>query len=343
MGQPRPVTRKEVAERAGVSVAVVSYVVNNGPRPVSPETQAKVEQAIKELGYYPNELARSLSRKQTSTIGLIIPNLTNPVYAEIAENLEKICTAEGYTLMLSGTGRDPVKEQKLAEALRSKQVDGVVIIPSQASQNIFAPFQQAHIPTVVLEHDLPDTHCIAIDDRQGGRLATQHLLSLGHRRIAMIKRKTHSTLSYLREVGYRETLEESGIPLDPALIVESRAGHAAGYVAMQQLLALPDPPTAVFTHNDVLATGGMRAIFDAGLAVPTDISVVGYDDTIITSFLNPPLTTVKFPVREMGCRAGKIILELIQEPNSLPAETITLPVELVVRGSTAPPPNNLNY
>lgn len=337
MDKTRRVTRKEVAERAGVSMAVVSYVVNNGPRPVAAETQAKVEKVIEELGYYPNELARSLSRKRSATIGLIIPNLTNPVYAEIAESLEKTCTTEGYTLMLNGTGRDSAKEQKLAETLRSKQVDGVVIIPSQASEAVFALFQQANIPIVVLEHDLPNTHCIAIDDRQGGRLATQHLLSLGHQRIAIIKRERHNALSYLREVGCREMLAEAGISLDPPLVVESKAGQAAGYAAMQQLLALPDRPTAVFIHNDVLAMGAMRAIFDAGLTVPTDISMVGYDDTIITTFLDPPLTTVKFPATEMGCRAGKIILELIQKPDSIPAKTITLPVKLVVRGSTAPP------
>jgi LacI family transcriptional regulator len=339
MPDRKQVTRKEVAERAGVSVAVVSYVVNNGPRPVSPETRAKVEQAIEELGYFPNELARSLSRKQTATIGLITPSLLNPVYAEIADSLERFCTAEGYIVMLCGTGRDPDKERKLAETLRAKQVDGVVIIPSQAPQEILKPLRQAHIPTVILEHDLPDSHCIAIDDRQGGRLATQHLLSLGHRRIGLIKREHYSALSYLRAVGYREMLEEGSTPFDPALVVESPAGQAAGYQSMQQLLALPNPPTAVFTHNDVLAMGAMHAIYDAGLSVPGDISVVGYDDTLSASYLNPPLTTVKFPVAKMGRRAGQIILNLAQDEDSLPAQTITLPVELVVRGSTAPPPN----
>jgi len=250
MSERKHVTRKEVAERAGVSVAVVSYVVNNGPRPVSPETGAKVKKAIKELGYFPNELARSLSKKQTATIGLIIPNLTNPVFAEIADSLEKACAAEGYMVMLCGTGRDPVKEKKLAETLRAKQVDGVVIIPSQTPQAILSPFKLAHTPTVVLEHDLPGTHCIAIDDRQGGRLATQHLLSLGHRRIGLIKREPTSALSTLRFVGYCDMLAEANIPFDPALVIESKAGQAAGYDAMQKLLALPEPPTAVFRSEE---------------------------------------------------------------------------------------------
>lgn len=337
MAKNQQVTRKEVAERAGVSVAVVSYVVNNGPRPVSPETQDKVKRAIEELGYYPNELARSLSRKQTATIGLILPNLTNPVFAEVADSLEKVCAVEGYMVMLCGTGRDSDKEKKLAETLRAKQVDGVVVIPSASPQEILKRLQQADIPTVMLEHDLPNTHCVAIDDRYGGRLATQYLLSLGHRRIGLIRREPTSALSTLRFVGYCDALEEASIPIDPALVIESKAGQGGGYRSMQQLLALFNPPTAVFTHNDVLAMGAMRAIYDAGLAVPGDISVVGYDDTVSASYLNPRLTTVKFSIAEMGRQAAQIILELVQKQRNLPAQTITLPVELVVRDSTAPP------
>lgn len=337
MSERKQVTRREVAERAGVSVAVVSYVVNNGPRPVSPETQVKVKKAIRELGYYPNELARSLSRKQTATIGLILPNLTNPVFAEIADSLEKVCAAEGYMVMLCGTGRDPDKEKWLAETLRAKQVDGVVVIPSKSPQEILKRLQQANIPTVMLEHNLPNTHCVAIDDRYGGRLATQYLLSLGHRRIGLIRRESTSALSTLRFVGYCDALEEAGIPFDPALVIESKAGHGGGYRSMQQLLALSNPPTAVFTHNDVLAMGAIRAIHDAGLTVPYDISVVGYDDTISASYLNPRLTTVKFSIAEMGRQAAQIVLELVQKQRDLPPQTITLPVELVVRDSTAPP------
>ncbi|MCB9079805.1 MAG: LacI family DNA-binding transcriptional regulator [Anaerolineaceae bacterium] len=341
MTDKKRVTRKEVAERAGVSVAVVSYVVNNGPRPVSPETQAKVQQAIDELGYYPNELARSLSRQRTATIGLIIPSLLNPVFAEIAESLESACASEGYLVILGGTGRDLRKEVEFAKLLRAKQIDGVVVLPNESPQAIIEPLQQASIPVVVLEHDLPNTHCITMDELQGARLAMQHLLSLGHRRIGMIKRQPSSALSNLRFVGYTDNLIEAGIPYDPALVIESKAGHAAGYTSMRQLLALPNPPTAVFTHNDMLAMGAIRAIHDAGLTVPGDISVVGYDDTSNAAYLNPRLTTVKSPVAELGQRASQIIMELAQHAGNLPAQTIILPVELIVRASTAPPPENL--
>jgi LacI family transcriptional regulator len=332
------ITRKDVAERAGVSVAVVSYVINNGPRPVSASTRAKVERAIEELGYYPNELARSLRLQQTSTIGLIIPNLTNPVYAEIATCMEGVCTREGYLVLLGNSGREPEREKKLVQMLRAKQVDGVVMIPDQDPMELIELLQQARIPSVILEHALLGQHCITLDDLEGGRLGTRHLLGLGHQRISFIRRTPSSATSSQRFTGYRQALEAAGLCFDPELVVESGPGQEAGYCAMQHLLRLPDRPTAVFTHNDVLAIGAIHAIRSAGLSVPGDISVVGYDDTVVSAYLGPPLTTVKFPKQEMGERAAHMILQLAQQRDELPAQTLTLPVELMVRASTGPPP-----
>jgi len=332
------VTHKDVAERAGVSVATVSYVFNHGPRPVSPETRAKVEAAIAELGYYPNELARGLRLQQSSTIGLIIPSTTNPVYAEIARDLESICTQAGFLVLLCNSERQYEREKRFVQILRAKQVDGVVIVPHHEPLALLAPLLQARIPVVVLEHDLPGIHCLAIDDMEGGRIGTQHLLDLGHRRIALIKREPTSSLSTQRFVGYRQALATAGIQFDPSLVIECMTGQAAGDQAMQQLLALAEPPTAVFTHNDVLAMGVLHAIHRAGLTVPGDISVVGYDDTTSAAYFVPPLTTVRYPKTEMGVLAGRTILQLVQGKDNVPAETIILSVALVVRASTAPPP-----
>lgn len=334
----RRVTRKDVAEQAGVSVAVVSYVINDGPRPVSPHTRAKVERAIEELGYYPNELARSLRLQQSSTIGLVIPNLTNPVYAEIATSMEAMCTREGYLVLLGNSGRDPVRENKLVRMLRAKQVDGVVMIPTQDPKDVIALLNQARIPRVVLEHDLPDQHCIIVDDLAGGRLGTEHLLNLGHRRIALIRRTPSGATSSQRLLGYCQALETAGIEFDPKLVIECGPGQGEGYRAMQRLLELADLPTAVFTHNDVLAIGAMHAIRMGGLCIPEDMSVVGYDDTVTSAYLGPSLTTVKFPKEEMGDRAAHMILQLAQHKEDLPAQTLRLPVELVVRASTGPSP-----
>jgi len=331
------VTHKDVAERAGVSVATVSYVLNNGPRLVAPETRVKVEEAIAELGYYPNELARSLRLQQSSTIGLILPNIMNPVFAEIAHELESACRQEGFVLLLCNSDRQHDREEHFIQILRAKQVDGVVITPHDDPVALIQPLVQARIPVVVLEHDLPGVHCIVMDEQQGGRIATQHLIDLGHQRIALLRRTPSSALSRERFIGYRQALVAAGIAFDPRLVLECAAGQTAGAQAMQQLLALAEPPTAVFTHNDVLAMGALYAIRQAGLRAPDDISVVGYDDISSAAYFSPSLTTVRSPKAELGALAGRTILDLVRHKNDMPPQTVTLPVELVVRTSTAPP------
>jgi LacI family transcriptional regulator len=314
-------------------VATVSYVINNGPRRVADETRERVEEAIATLGYYPSEVARSLRLQQSSTVGLIIPNSANPFYAEIARELERACTEEGLLVLLCNSDRDPQREQRFVYMLRAKQVDGVVITPQGDAEALLQPLLAAHIPVVVLEHSLPHVHCIAIDDLEGGRLATQHLIDLCHRRIGVIRYQS-TALSVQRHQGYRQALASAGIEYCPDLVVTSGSMQADGYAAMQQLLALEQPPTAVFTHNDIMALGAMRAIYDAGLSVPRDISIVGYDDITAAAYLAPPLTTVRSPKTEMGVLAASTILGLIQG-QELPLATVTLPVELIVRGSTA--------
>lgn len=333
--KPSRVTREDVAAKAGVSTAVVSYVLNNGPRPVAPETRAKVEAAIQELGYYPNELARGLRMQHSMTVGLIIPNLNNPVYAQIATSLKSVCLEQGYLILLCNTGRDRVLEQRFVQMLRAKQADGVVVIPSHDPHELVNLLREAHIPTVVLEHDLPGNHCIVVDDLTGGRLATQHLLALGHRRIGFIRFTAFTAISALRLDGYRESLEAAGIGFDPALIIESEDSYTAGCEAMERLLTLPDPPTAVFTHNDVLALGAMHAIQRRGLTIPDDLSVIGYDDIASAAYFNPPLTTVRFPTDAIGREAALMVLDLAQREPDLPPRTVRLSVQLIRRGSTA--------
>ena len=217
-----------------------------------------------------------------------------------------------------------------------------MITPHADPLRLIAPLQQARIPVVVLEHDLPGIHCIALDELTGGRMATQHLIELGHRRIALIRRQATSALSMQRFTGYCQALTAADLPFDPRLVIECGFGQAAAAQAMQQLLALPQPPTAVFTHNDVLAIGARHAIYSAGLAVPEDISVVGYDDISSAAYLIPPLTTVRSPKAEMGVLAGRTLLQLIKDKEALPPATVTLPVELMIRASTAPPPQALH-
>jgi len=336
----KSVTRKEVAERAGVSVAVVSYVVNNGPRPVMPETRAKVEKAIEELGYYPNELARGLRLQQSSTIGLITPDFTNPVYAEMAEGIQKICIPNGYLMLFVYSGSNPDREKELVRMFRAKHVDGVIIQPvtSEPLETIKS-LQQARIPVVLLQHDCPGVSCVVLTDVQGGQLATQHLSDLGHRRIGLIKGRLPSAArAEERLTGYQQALQAAGIEPDPTLVTECDVNQNSGYQAMEQLLALPEPPTAVFVHNDVLAAGAMHAIRAAGLSIPGNISVVGFDDTAGSAHLVPPLTTIRFSRKEIGRQAATILFQAIEQDEDYKPSTVEVPVELVVRASTGPPP-----
>jgi LacI family transcriptional regulator len=331
------VTHKDVAVRAGVSVATVSYVINDGPRPVSVEARRRVEAAIAELGYVPNDLARSLRLQQTSLVGLIIPSLANPVYGEIARELERVCTQQGMLVVLCNSDRAEDRERRFVHMLRAKQVDGVVITPHGEALPLLEPLLAAHIPVVVLEHSLPGIHCIVIDELEGGQLATQHLINLGHKRIGLIRRHPTRAMSWQRHDGYRLAVVQADIAYNPALVVHCGSSHAEGYAAMQQLLAMAERPTGVFVHNDILALGAMHAVYDAGLTIPGDVSIVGYDDITNAAYLSPPLTTVRIPKVEMGVLAGRTIMQLAQGKIELEPRTVTLSVELIVRSSTAAP------
>jgi LacI family transcriptional regulator len=338
----RRATRQEVAEHARVSVAVVSYVVNNGPRPVATETRERVEQAIKELGYYPNEFARNLRRQNSLTIGLVFPSI-NTVHAEMAEGLDKICVASGYELLILDSHFDTKREKQMVQLLRSKQVNGVVIQPLQDPELMIKPLQEANIPVVLVEDDVPNVHSIDLSDFEGGVLATKHLADLGHTRIAMITAKPYRVLSYQRLEGYKKVLADYRIALNPAYVVEVEypETHQPGYEAMRRLLSLEQPPTAVFSHNDFLALGAMHAVQEAGLRIPEDISIVGYDDISSAAYFSPPLTTVRLAKEELGKEAGRIIIEHIRSSKKYPVQKVSLPAELIVRASTSAPVKNL--
>ena len=229
-----PVTRKEVANRAAVSEATVSYVVNNGPRPVAPDTRARVLQAIDELGYHPSDVARSLRKQRTSTIGLIVPDTANPFYGEIARIIENVGYANGYTVMLCNSNLDAEREASYVNLLRTRRVEGAVIIPTTAES--VATLRAADIRTIVLEYEIEGAYCLVADDFEGGRMVTRYLLNLGHRHIACIGRAGDKTTSQKRVEGYKHALSVAGVPLDPELIVETEPEIAAGEAIALRLL-----------------------------------------------------------------------------------------------------------
>jgi len=331
------VTRDDVARRAQVSTAVVSYVINNGPRAVAPETRQRVEQAIAELGYFPNTIARSLRSDHSYTIGLILPHLNDPFYAEIAGDFQSVCNQARYQVVLHNSARIAQNEEQAIGELRNHQVDGVVLLPTQDSPALLRLLLFAGVPTVVLDHHLPNAHSITLDDLEAGRLATQHLLALGHRRIGIILQDVERTVGSERLLGYCQALASNQIAYDDALIAASADDSEAAYQAAWRLLSQPRPPTALFADNDRIALGVMRAIYDAGLRIPDDISIVGYCNSALAATFAPPLTTVLPHPFSMGAVAAETILRLITQRDSSSASAAILPTALLVRASTGPP------
>jgi LacI family transcriptional regulator len=327
---------RDVAERAGVSVSTISHVINE-TRPVSDELRQRVLAAMDELGYQPNRLARSLRRGETHTIGMVVPDSANPFFAEVARGIEDTSFEYGYSLILCNSDGDLEKELFYTNVLTEKQVDGILFVAAGVSTEHICALQERHIPVVVVDREIPNVSVdeVLTDNARGGWLATRHLLELGHRRFGCITGPSNLTPSAERVTGYRQAVEEDGVPVDEVLIVKGDFQYEGGYRAARQLLAMDDPPTAIFACNDLMAVGAISAAVELGRKVPSDLSVVGFDDVPLASFTNPPLTTVVQLKYEMGVIATTMLLERMHDCD-MPPRRRMLDTTLVIRQSTAP-------
>jgi LacI family transcriptional regulator len=330
-------TMRDVALRAEVSVTTVSHVVNQ-TRFVSEPVRRRVEAAMRDLGYRPNILARGLRRGEASTLGLIIPDMTNPYFAEVARSVEDACAREGYALIVCNSDGRRDRELRAVEVLAANRVGGLVLVNVGVTEREAAIFEDLAIPLVMLDREIPGfpVDSIQVDNALGGRQATDHLTGLGHRRIACIAGPPRVSPSGDRVLGYRQALEAAGLPHDPDLILFGDFTPPSGRACTQALLRLPDPPTAIFAGNDLMAFGALNALAEAGLSVPGDVSVVGFDDIQLASFFNPPLTTVAQPRQEMGRRAVEILLERMRDRSLPHRRPVLMETTLRVRRSTGP-------
>ena len=331
-------TVQQVAERAGVSAATVSHVTNN-TRFVSPELRARVHAAMDELDYRPNALARSLRRGETRTLGLIVPESSNPFFAEVAQAVELAAFDRGYSVILCNSEGSPTKERLHLDVLLTKQVDGVILM-STGAEDALSQLVSGTIPIVIVDRDMPnmETDLVLADNRHGGYLATRHLIGLGHRRIGLISGPPGITLSEQRISGYMGALAEAGLAPDDTLLTHGDFHFESGRSGALILMNRPDPPTAVFACNDLMAIGVRRAAAEIGLQVPEDLSVVGFDDIQLASFTTPSLTTVAQPKAEMGRQAVRLLLGRMADRNA-PAIRLVLLPDLVMRESSAARPS----
>ncbi|MBD2821698.1 ribose operon transcriptional repressor RbsR [Xenorhabdus sp. 42] len=329
-------TMKDVARLAGVSTSTVSHVINNN-RYVSENVKKRVNTAIDELNYAPSALARSLKIKQTKTIGMLVTTSDNSFYSEVVRGVERSCYERGYSLILCNTEGNITRMARSMETLLQKRVDGLLIMCSETprpSGDVLRRYPL--IPMVIMDWAPFDSNNDIIKDNslQGGEIATRYLIDKGFRKIACITGPQDKTSARQRLAGYRKAMHNAGVDIPAGYEIYSDFEFVGGLSSMKQLLQLPVPPEAVFAGNDAMAIGAYQALYQMGLSVPADISIIGYDDIAIAPYLLPPLTTIHQPKDELGKLAIDTLLYRMDNPESEPNELVLTP-KLVERGSVA--------
>ncbi|MBD3243987.1 MAG: substrate-binding domain-containing protein [Chitinivibrionales bacterium] len=334
---------KDVARRAGVAISTVSHVINN-TKYVSDELKTKVQEAIRELDYEVDPVARGLKSKKTRTIGVVITGINRVFFPQVIKGIQDATAAAGYHMMLYDTGDSFDDERRALRMLESQWVDGI-ILDSVAERGdteyleglVALGSSKKRIPVVSLERDLSAAGIgsVVVDNRQGGRLAAEHLLAYGCTTVAMIAGPRNSPMAREREAGLRERLRAKGIALDGTAVLEGDFSPVSGYTAMEKVFASGLKPDGIFAANDQMAVGVIKSVKEHGLRIPGDIKVVGFDNTFVSSIITPSLTTIDVPKYEMGHTAALQLIRAVEQ-GLIAAEVAELPIRLVTRQSTDP-------
>jgi LacI family transcriptional regulator len=336
---PRP-TLRDVAGAAGVHPATASRALNEATRDlVRPATVAKVRAVAKALGYQVNPIARSLKTSRSETVGVLIPDLTNPLFPPIVRGLEDELSGSGYTVLSANTDNDPARTAANFAAMQARQVDGFIVLTALLDDPLIEDAAARGVPMVLVNRltEHLDLSAVAGDDASGIARSVDHLVELGHRDIAHVAGPLTVSTGEVRERAFRESMRRHGLR-DDRVVVADAYSERAGRKAMLELLE-QDRPTAVVAGNDLLAIGCYDAFDETGLACPDDISVTGFNDMPLIGRLTPPLTSVRVPQYELGVEAARLLLDRLSGRTVTP-RVVLLPVSLIVRGSTAPPPSS---
>lgn len=330
------VTIYDVAREANVSMATVSRVVNNNPN-VKPQTRKKVFEAIEKLGYRPNAVARGLASKKTTTVGVVIPDISNAIFAEVARGIEDIANMYHYNIILCNADKRKDKEIRVINTLLEKQVDGLVFMGGAVTEEHIQAFKTSSVPIVLCATtDENETYpAVDIDHEAAASDAVQALIDAGHKRIAMISGSLEDpSIGYARFQGYKRTLEKAGLKLDESLVRIGNYRYESGVETTKYFLELPEKPTAIFAANDEMAIGAIHAIQDAGLSVPEDISVISVDNVRMASMVRPQLSTVAQPMYDIGAVSMRLLTKLMNK-EAVDHHRVLLPHELIERQSVA--------
>jgi LacI family transcriptional regulator len=330
-------TIRDVAEKAGVSVATVSHVIN-GTRKVAPETEARVRRVMEELGYQPNAIAQSLRKRTTYAIGILVSDITNPFFATLVRGAEDAALEAGYSVIVCNSDEDPQKEDMYIRALWRRRIDGMLIAPTRdGTSPAIQELVQRKLPFVFVDRKAKGIEADAVlsDNIGGAYLATKHLIERGHKRIGIVLGIPGATTTEERLLGYRQALEEAGIPFSEDLVVWGGYRIEGGRKACAKLLSLSDPPTAIFSTNNLMTIGVLRELFHRAIKIPEAIAVVGFDDLEWAEVIQPPLTTVNQQPYAIGRVAVGLLLQRLGTQGSRERhEEIRIQVDLHIRGST---------
>jgi LacI family transcriptional regulator len=331
-------TMADVARSAGVSVATVSHVLND-TRPVLPHTRQAVLDAIDELGYTPNTLARSLVTSRTRSIGLAVSAISNPYFTEILQGVEAGALEHGYSLLIADPHDDPAHERKIVQLLHERRVDGMIVAPSADPRELLSYLRRHDVPTVFLDRVVdapkdgtPRFDQVCADSAEPTAELVTHLAGLGHRRIALVAGRPGLSTTGERITGYRHGLAAAGLPHDERLVVHGDSESAGGHRATAALLSLAAPPTALVTANNAMTLGALRALRERGLSVPDDIALCCFDDFDWADLFTPRLTAIAQPSKEIGAHAVRVLLERLSAPDR-PARTVRLACTFIHRTS----------
>ena len=332
------VSIKDIAKAAGVSHSTVSRALSDSPL-IKAETKARIQQLAQEMGYSPDAIARSLVTQRTHTVGVVVTTITDPFVAEVVQGIEDTAQQNDYSVILASSASKPERELAAVEMLRAKRVDSLIVTSSRVGALYLEHLERFGVPVVLVNnHNRQSgryTFSVSVDNQHGGHLATAHLIQRGHRHIGYVSGPADHSDDAERLAGYRQALDESGITFDPALVVHGNGRLDGGEQALRTLAGLAELPTAVFCYNDMTAIGLISAARQAGLSVPDDLAVVGFDDIPLAAHIYPSLTTVAQPQRDMGRKAMNMALALMTADDSAtPFSDIVVKGKLIIRTSS---------
>jgi DNA-binding LacI/PurR family transcriptional regulator len=338
------VTIKDIAKRTGVAHTTVSRALRGSPL-IAAGTAERIRQVASELGYHPSAAARSLKTNRSQVLGVIVSHIADPFFSEIIQGIDEVAQASGYSLFIAAAQHDPERERGIVKIMREHRVDGVIICSTPFDPEQSRQLSSQHIPIVVINNQAAEDYRYSIyhDDAYGSQQITQHLIDLGHQKIAYLGSTLSGRTNLERLSGYRECMRTAGLAIPEEYIYAVAGGDPeSGLVGVNHYLTLSVRPTAIFCFNDMLAIGVIKGLHQAGVGVPEDCSVAGFDNITFSGYTYPPLTTFDQPKRQIGSEAAQLILALLDPQDRPPPEQRiqALKGRLLQRGSTAPPPRD---